>query len=431
MSFSVSQLPKSEIEIEARLSWDEWKKYVEQVLVQLTSETTVPGFRKGKVPVDVLEKHVGSERVVSDAVSRAIDDIYRAYVLEQKIVPVGEPSISVDSVTRDGELVYRVKTAVVPSVVMTDWSQKAKEVNKKFLAEADALVVSDKDIDDALGKIAESRAALVTVARPAKTGDITVIDFSLTKDGVIVENGTGKNHPLVLGSNAFIPGFEDEMIGLSANDVKEFDITFPKEYHAKHLADQTGHFSVTVSLVQERQIPEINDEFAKSLGKFSDVSALRKQVSESLLLEKKNGHTEKHRTALIDSLVSLSSAELPEIMVENELHKMEHEFSEQLSGSGATLDDYLAQSNKKREDLLKEWRSHAERRVLAGLILEKVADDRGVNVSADEVEARMNQTLAQYKNVKDVEKQIDLQSLYAYTKMMMTREAALEHLQKI
>ena len=257
------------------------------------------------------------------------------------------------------------------------------------------------------------------------------MDFEVKKNGVPIENGSSKDHPLILGRGVFIPGFEDNVEGMRAGENKEFELVFPDNYHEKSLAGTPAQFSVTLKEVQERKTPELSDEFARSLGKFKDLADMRKSVAEGMEEEKKNEAKEKRRAEIIEALVDVLDVELPEIIVHEELHRMINEFDMQLHGMGMSMQQYLEQIKKTIDDIEKEWHPQAVKRVKAALSLEEAAKELEVSVSSEEVEEEMNKTLSQYKKIKDVEKNVDLEKLYRYIKGMKQNEKVLKMLEEI
>lgn len=275
------------------------------------------------------------------------------------------------------------------------------------------------------------RAPLVTVDRPAGDGDTVLLDFVVTQDGVAIENGTSKNHPLQLGSHSFIPGFEEEVKGMSAGEEKTFALTFPKEYHAVYLAGKEAQFAVTIRAVQEMQVPELNDEFAKSLGAFESLEALKNNVREGMEAESAAQRKNEQRTALLDALVEKQSIEYPESLVQEELARIKAEFSNQLSRMGASFEDFLAQSKKTEEEMKTDWLPQAKKRVAAYLILDRIAVDENVFVESEEVEAEMNKALGYFKNVKDAEKNLDMAALYNVVSEQLRNEKVFQLLEGV
>ena len=425
----IKKLPDSQREIKICVPWDEWKKYIDAAVVDFSKEIKIQGFRSGKAPRDMVEKKVGTEALLEAAAQRAIQGTYPKIVLENKIDAIGAPKAEILKLAESNDLEYKVVCAVIPEVAMKPWKSAIEKINKEYNKKK--IEVSNEEIGKELENIAKSRVQHVKVDREAKDGDNVLLDFEVKRDGVPIENGSSKNHPLILGRGVFIPGFEEQVIGMKASEIKDFELTFPKDYHDKGLAGNPAQFTVTVNEVQERKSPELSDEFAKSLGKFKDLADMRKSVTEGMEEEKKHELKEKRRAEIIDALIDATQTELPEILIHEELHKMINEFGMQLEGMGMTFDQYLMQIKKTIDDLEKEWEPQAIKRVKAALALEEVAKEKEIEIKSEEVEAEMNKTLAQYKKIKDVEKNIDLGKLYNYIKGMMQNEKVLEMLEKI
>ncbi|EKE15594.1 MAG: hypothetical protein ACD_11C00125G0002 [uncultured bacterium] len=389
----------------------------------------VPGFRAGKAPRDIVEKKVGANVVLEEAAQKAIQGTYPEVLDKEKIEAIGQPKAEILKIAEGNEFEYKVVTAVVPEAEIKDWRDKIKKVNKEYKDKK--VEVKDEDVEKELAQIAQSRVQLVPVEREAKDGDNVLIDFQVKRQGVPIEGGTSKNHPLLLGKGVFIPGFEENVIGMKAGEEKEFELTFPKEYHDKSLAGNPASFSVKLNVVQERKTPEISDAFAKSLGKFENLEDFRKNLREGLAKDKKNELEEKKRAGYVEKLVESIKAELPEVLVHEELHRMIGEFEMQLSGMGITFEKYLEQIKKTKEEVEKEWRPQAEKRILAALALEKVAKEVEIEIPAEKIEAEINKTMAQYKNIKDVEKNIDLARLYNYVKGNLQNQEVFDMLERL
>jgi trigger factor len=286
-------------------------------------------------------------------------------------------------------------------------------------------------LDLELEKLANSRVKLVTVMREARKNDNVEIDFEVKIGGVPIENGTSKKHSLIIGRGVFIPGFEEHIIGMKEGEEKEFELKFPEDYHKKDLAGKPASFKVKVNLVQERQTPEINDEFAASLGKFENLEALKKNIEEGMEHENEHKIKDEKRTKYIEEIIKNCEIELPEILIHEEAHKMLDEFEYQLAPMGMNLDQYLTQIKKDKEELIHDWEPQAEKRVISALALKKIAKLENLEATSEEVEAEMNKTLQYYKNVKDMEKNIDMERLYNYSKGVLENEKVFEYLEKL
>ncbi|HBI34142.1 MAG TPA: trigger factor [Candidatus Moranbacteria bacterium] len=425
----IKKMPESEIEVAVTVSWDEWKKYIDQAATDYSKEIKIQGFRAGKAPRDMVEKKVGTAALFDAAAQKAVQATFPKVVVEKKIEAIGKPKAEIVKLAEGNDLEYKVIVSVIPEVSMKPWKSGVEKVNKEY-SKKNAEVTAE-DVEKELAEIAKSRVQHITVEREAQDGDNVILSFEVKKDGVPIENGSSKSHPMILGRGVFIPGFEEQVVGMKAGEVKEFELTFPKEYHEKSLAGNPAQFTVTVETVQERKSPEVTDEFARSLGKFKDLAEMRKNVTEGMEEEKKIELKEKKRGAIIDVLVENTVVEIPHILIYEELHKMIGEFEMQLQGMNITFEQYLKQIGKTIDELEKEWEPQAIKRIKAALALEEVAKEREIEVANEEVEAEMNKTLAQYKKIQDAEKNIDLGKLYNYVKGTMVNERVLEYLENI
>jgi trigger factor len=425
----IKKLPGSQLEISVSVAWDIWEKYIDQAATEYSKEIKIQGFRSGKAPRDMVEKKVGKGALMDTAAQKAIQGTYPKVVGEQKIEAIGSPKAEITKLAEGNDLEYKVVTAVIPEVTLKPWKKGVEKINKEYTGKK--VEITSEDVEKELAEIAKGRVQHITVEREAQDGDNIILSFEVKKDGVPIENGKSSSHSMILGRGVFIPGFEEQVLGMKAGEVKEFELVFPKEYHEKSLAGVPAQFVVSVETVQERKSPEVTDEFARSLGKFKDLAEMRKNVSEGMEEEKKNELKEKRRSEIIDVLIEATEAEIPHVLIHEELHKMIGEFEMQLQGMNITFEQYLIQIGKTIDELEKEWEPQAIKRIKAALALEEVAKDQEIEIANEEVEAEMNKTLAQYKKIQDAEKNIDLGKLYNYVKGMMQNEKVLEFLEGV
>lgn len=429
MQSEIKKLPKSEIEIKISLPWEEWKAFWEEARNNFSKDAKIKGFRPGKAPENLVEQKVGKGNILEKAAQVAIQKNYGEILTKEKIEALGAPQVEILKISQGGELEFKIKTPVMPEIKLVPWRESIKEINKEYKDKE--IKVTEEEIKKELEKLANSRVKLVTVNREAKVGDSVEIDFSVIQDGITIENGSGKKHPLILGKGVFIPGFEDNIAGMKTGEEKEFELKFPDKYHAPNLAGKMATFKVKLNLVQERLVPEANDDFAKSLGKFENLEALEINLKEGITQEKKEKKKEERRNKYLDKLIEATEAEIPEILIHEELHKMINEFETQLSGMGMEFENYLKQIKKTREELENEWRPQAEKRIKAAMVLEKMAKDEEIKVESGKIEEEMNKTMQYYKNVKDLEKNINMEKLYKYIEGMLTNEEVFKMLEKI
>ncbi|MDH4330314.1 MAG: trigger factor [Candidatus Moranbacteria bacterium] len=429
MKIIKKDLKNSEVQLEITIPWKDWSKFFDKAIEDISKDVKIEGFRPGKAPKNMVEKKVGKEIILNNAAEKAIRESYAKALEKEKINAIDSPQVDIMKLAEGNELEFKVITTVMPEVKMNAWKDAVKKANKE---NRDAKIeVDQKDIDAELEKLANSRTELDTVERIAKDGDSVEIDFDVFQSGVLIEGGSSKKHNLVLGSNVFIPGFEEKLVGAKAGDEKEFELSFPKEYHATHLAGKPATFKVKVNAVQERKIPKIDDEFAKSLGKFETLKDLRDVIEKGMKDEKEFATKEKKRNDIVEELIKKIEVTIPKVLVDGEIQKMLYEFEGQIQGMGMTMDQYLEQIKKTRQDLEKNWMPQAEKRIKSALALEEVAKEEEIEVSSEEVEAEMNKTLQMYKNIKDAQKNIDMARLYNYTKGMLQNQKVFEMLEKL
>lgn len=429
MEVTVKKLPESKVEISVALPWEEWQGEMDHVAEHLGKEVKVAGFRPGKVPRDVLEKRFGKEALLMEATEHVIDHSYPKVLKENKIDAIGRPEVKVGKVALGETFEYSVVTVVMPEVALKPWKDDMKKINVDFSKQKD--VISEVEINTELEKLADMRAKLVTVNREAKTGDNVLVDFSVLQDGVLIENGKSEKHPLVLGKGVFIPGFEEQLLGMKEGEEKTFELNFPTEYHVKHLAGKPATFQVKLGVVQEREIPVLDDTFAKGLGNFESLEKLKENIRNGMLEEKKIKNKEVHRTKMLDSLVEKATIDYPEILVEEEQTRMVREFEAQIQSMGLKFPEYLVQIKKTEEEIKTEWKPQAKKRLAAHLILNMLADTEEIDVDSQEVEAEMNKTLQGYKNIKDIEKNIDMERLYSATRGQLRNEKVFDFLERL
>lgn len=429
MEVKVEKLPESRIAITVTLPWESWGRHEAHAAEHMAEKLELPGFRKGKVPHAMLQARFGREAILIEAAEHAVHEAYPQALLEAKAVAIGRPEISFDTVAADTPLVFSIKTDVLPEIVLGDWKKAVKAINaaesKKTVA------VEAKEVDQEIARLAEMRATFVAADRPARSGDSVKVDFTVRQGGAVIEGGQATDHAIVLGSNAFIPGFEAAVEGMRVGEEKTFELAFPAEYHAKHLAGKPAEFTVKLKTVEEKSLPVVDDAFVKSLGKFESLDALRTSLEAGILEEKRRAAKDEWRGKILETLVSGATLEYPAVLVAEELERMTRQFEGQVSMMGLTWQQYLKELKKTEEELRAEWAPQAKKRIAAELVLQKIAADDEIEVSSEEIEAEMNKIFQYYKSQQEIEKQIDMGRLYTSVRGRLTNEKTLEHLEKL
>ncbi len=425
----MKKLPESRLEITVTLPWETWGKHEAHAAEHMAESVNMPGFRKGKVPHAMLEARFGREAILVEAAEHAVHEAYPKALLEAKAEAIGRPEIGFDKVAAETPLVFTIKTDVLPEIVLGDWKKAVKAVNAKESKET--VTVEPSEIESELDRLAQMRATFTPVDRAAADGDSVKVDFTVKQDGVVIEGGQATDHGIVLGSKTFIPGFEEQVIGMKVGEEKTFTLEFPKEYHAKHLAGRPAEFTVKLKTVEERQLPVIDDAFVKTLGKFETLAQLKASLEKGMRAEKEQARKEAWRGAILDALVEGTTLDYPAVLVAEELERMVRQFEGQVAMMGFKWQTYLEQAKKTEAELRTEWTPQAKKRIAAELILQKLAADQEIEVTSEAIEAEMNKIFQHYKSQEQVEKNIDMGRLYTSVRGRLVNEKTLEYLEKM
>lgn len=430
---NIEKLPKSEVKIEFSVPAEEFSEFVKDAAKEISKELKIDGFRSGNIPFEMVKKQVGEEALLKEGAEKAVQKHYVNIIIDNKIEAVGQPKIDFKKISMNEDLEVEAVIAVIPKIEMKEgWEEGIKKINKKFSEEK--VEVKEEDVERELKFLANQRAKIVTVDREAKKGDQVEIDFEAWKDNAPIEGGTAKKHQMVIGEGKFIPGFEDQLVGMKAGEQKDFDLTFPKEYHQKNLAGQLTTFKVSVNLVQERELPEINDEFASGIGKFKSLKDLKENLTKGMKEEAENKKMQNQRVEAIEEAIKNVEVELPTILIESEVSRIQQELENDIARMGLDKSQYIQQLGTTEEKLIEQWKEkEAPNRVKAALIMKKIAKDQKLEPSTKEVEERANAILQQYAATQkgDVKKDIDIQRLYDSLKAEMMNEKALDYLAKL
>ena len=428
MKTEIKNLPKSEMEILIELDPVEWGRFVDEATRKLGKEVKIEGFRPGMAPKEMVEQKVGQGHILEAAADLAVRKTYVKALEEKGIDAIGRPEIQVLKVAIGNPFEFKIKTAILPPIKLADYRKIAQADKPKT---KDQMKVEEKEVIESLEWLRKSRTKYATVVRPAQKGDRVEVDFTAKQEGKTIENGESKNHPLLIGEGEFVPGFEEQLIGLKEGEAKNFSLVFPEDFSAKNLAGRLVDFEVKMNLVQEPQAPELNDEFAKSLGKFETLEALKNNIREGLAIEKEQKAKEAWRAKILQAIVKKSEMELPEILVQAELHKMEDEFKGNLTQMGLAYGEYLKNLKKTEEQMRQEWLPKAIERAQAGLILRQIADLEKIQVTDLETEEEMNHIIKHYPDWDAVKVKIDMAALLEYTKGRLKNEKVFEALEKM
>ena len=384
----------------------------------------IPGFRKGKAPKVVIETQYGKGVFYNDAIDMLFPEIYPQAIKELNIDPIDRPDLDIEEISKDNGLVMVVNVEVKPEFELGAY--KGIEISKVDNT------VSEEEVELSLNEMVNKNARLISVEGKAlENGDTAVIDFEGFENGVAFEGGKGENYDLVIGSNTFIPGFEDQLVGKKAGEEVEVNVTFPETYHAENLAGKPVVFNVKVNDVKVKEVPALDDEFAKDTTEFETLAELRADVKAKLEEQAKNAADAEMRNALVEKVSANTEVEVPEAMIQHQIDNMLMELNYQLQYQGLNLQQLLEMTGRGVEELREERRADAERLVKSSLILEAIAEKENVEVNEADVDAELEKMAAMYnmevEKIKSSLRETDIEDIKGQIKIRKTIDLLVEN----
>jgi len=380
MNVTSKKIEANKVELTITLTAEEFAKGLDTAFEKVRQEVTVEGFRKGKIPRKMFEQKFGVEALYDDALNAVLPAVYSDALESEKIDPVDYPEWEVKEISKEDGVVATATVWTKPVVELGEY----KGLKVEPLSEE----VTDEEIQAEIDKLAATRSEMVVKEEAAVEGDTAIIDFEGFKDDVAFEGGKGENHPLELGSNSFIPGFEEQVIGMAAGDEKDINVTFPEEYHSEDLAGAAVVFKVKVHEVKTRQLPEINDEFVKELDKegVETVEQLTADITKDLTESKKTAAKNHMINAVIEQAIENATFEVPEVMVENEVSNMVRQMEQQYQQQGISMEMFFQFSGQTMETMREQMQPDAARRVNQSLVVEAIVEQENVEVTEEDIE---------------------------------------------
>jgi len=398
MKTKLKKLSDSRVEITVTLDAKDLKTAAEKAVEKLAKEVNVEGFRKGKVPADVAKRFIPENDLNAETADIAVRSTVISAFSENEKSPLVLPNVNVTKYVPGEMLEYTAAADIIPEIKLGDYKNLGvKQAETK---------ISDKDIKNVLNNIANSFAEKKVTKRAAKLTDEVIIDFTGKKDGVAFQGGTAKDYHLTLGSNSFIPGFEDGIVGHEPGDKFDLNLTFPKDYGVKDLAGAKTVFEVLLKQINEVKLPEIDDELAKKCGPFKNLAELKADIEKNLKAQTEHREEEKFKDELIKALVKKSKIPTPEILIDDQLKMIREDMTRNATSQGMSFEDYLKRAGETEESWNKEARKVAEDRVKASLALQTLAVEQKITVSDDVVNAKIAELRDVYKKSPDALKSL-------------------------
>ena len=394
MSVQVEKLEKNMAKLTIEVSAAEFEKALEDAFLKNKNKISVPGFRKGKVPRQMVEKMYGPEIFYEDAANALIPDAYSKALDECEEDIVSSPEIDVTQIEKGKSFIFTATVALKPEVKLGKY--------KGVKVEAAEVTVTDEEVDAKIEKERENNARTIEVTdRPVKDGDMTVLDFEGFVDGVAFDGGKGENYPLTIGSGAFIPGFEEQLVGAEIGKEVEVNVTFPEDYQAEELKGKAAVFKCTIKEIKEKELPALDDEFASEVSEFDTLEEYKKDVKETLTIEKEKAARDAKEAAVIDAIIADSDMDIPEAMVTTQQKQMIDEFAQRMQMQGLSMEQYFQFTGATLDKMMEQVKPQAETRIKSRLVLEAVAAKEGIKATEEDYEEEIKTMAEVYQMEPD------------------------------
>ena len=416
MSVKVETLEKNMAKLTIEVPAAEVESAMQAVYLRRKSRIDVPGFRKGKAPRHMVEKLYGKGIFLEDAVNDVMPSAYEKAAKESGLEIVSRPEIGFEQVEPGKDLIFTAEVAVKPEVTLGEYkglSVPKTEVN-----------VTEEDVMADIKREQEKNAVLNSVERPVQNGDQTTIDFEGFMDGVAFEGGKGEDYPLTIGSNAFIPGFEEQLVGAEIGKEVEVNVTFPENYHSEDLAGKPAVFKVTVKDIKEKELPELDDEFASEVSEFETLAEYKEDVKKKLEERKTANAKSIKENAAVDAAIANASMEIPDAMLETQAQNLVDEFAAGMRRQGLSMEQYLQYSGNTEDSMIEQMKPRALKQIKTRLVLEAVAKAENIQISEEDTEAELKKMAENYKmELDEIKKLMDESQIKAMQEDLAVQKA--------
>ncbi len=413
MERKITQLESCHVQVDVVVDEKAWKDAQEASFKKLAKEVQVDGFRKGNVPEAIARRHIDQGKMLDNAINSLLPAIYREIIEQDHIEPFAQPKVDVTKIS-DTNLEVRFIIVTAPKVELGKY--KGLEIGKKEAK------VTAKEVNEAIDELRKQNATLVVKESESALGDTVVMDFAGSVDGKPFEGGSAQNYELELGSHSFIPGFEEQLVGLKAGDHKDVNVTFPEQY-TPELAGKAAVFACDIHEVKEKKLPELNDEFVKELGRGEEtVDALKEATKKDLIAKKEGENKREYLAKLYAEIAKNSKIEIPEEMIKDQAESMKKDMEQRMAQSGLTLEQYLQFTGEKEEDFMKKLEEDAKRDITNYFILEEVGKKEALEITDADLEFEYAKLAEQYNmKIEDVIKHLEKQVEQFRHNLKMTR----------
>ena len=407
----------NEVKLSFEIEAEKFEEAMKKVYEKNAKYFNIPGFRKGKAPMQIVEKHYGPSIFYEDAFNELVPEIYEKALEDNKVDAVSRPQVDITQMEKGKDLIFTATVQTSPEVKLG----KYKGIELKNIE----YNVSDEDVEHELGHMQERNSRIISVDdRAVEPNDIAVIDFEGFVDGKAFEGGKAEKHELEIGSNTFIPGFEDQIIGMKIDEEREIDVKFPEEYFSKELAGKDAKFKIKLHEIKKKELPELNDEFAKDVSEFDTLKELKDSIKNKIDEENKSKAKYELEDSAIKAVCENVEVDIPSAMIDNEIENMIQDIRSRLSYQGLTLEQYLKMMNKTEDDMRNEFKEQAERSVKSRLVLDAIIETEKIENSEEEINEKLKEMAKTYgKSEEEISKN---EQLKKYIEDTMKTEKAIK-----
>ncbi|MBU2539750.1 trigger factor [Patescibacteria group bacterium] len=419
MKHQIKKLPASQIEIEVEIPSEDLDKFLEKAFAHFNEHLKVDGFRQGNIPKNIVEEKVGKENILAEAADLAVKDAYAKIIKENNLEPITAPDVQVLKLAKGNPFIFKIKVNLLPEIGLGDYNKIASQVKKNKIS------VSEEEINNSLEYIRKSRSKFSQLDRPAQEKDFIEIEYESSQLG-----SEKMKDQFILGEGGFMPGFEQKIVGMKTGEEKEFSVAFPQNAQRKDLAGKEVSFKTKMLGVKKVEIPEANDDFVKSLGKFESLSALRDNLKEGITMEKEEQERENRRKEILEKIVEKSKIDIPQSLIDSEKENLLKNFKNRISQNHKiSFEEYLASVKQDEKTILESFVKEAEKKIKNYLILKEIGKRENILISEEEIEKEVNKNIKNYS--KEVLEKIDINEFKEYIKGVIYNEKIFQLLENL
>ena len=421
MKVTKKELPKNQVELTIEIEEKEYQKFIEKTAEVMAKESKIPGFRPGKAPYEIVKQKFGENAILQNAMDDILTHFYFEAVIQEKLEPISHPKVDIEKLAPQNPIIFKATINILPEIKLADLDKI--EIKKKKAK------IENSEIEKAIETMRDFEAKETISDKPAKIGDKVEVDFVVKMGDVVIEGGTEKNYPLILGKGQMIPGFEEQIVGHKKGDEFKFKLSFPKEYHNKGIAGKEADFELKLNSVFERELPEVNDEWAKRL-QAKDLKDLKEKIKENYQVEEEAKIQKETEMEMLNKIIENSEiGEFSDEIVAQEAEKMIEELKHEIGHRGIEFSDYITKLGKKIEEIQKEFMPQAKKRLESSLVIRKVIDDQKFEIKDDELKSEIEKAKMMYGNENEnVKKQLESDHYKNYLINTLLNKKVMEYL---